>query len=251
MDAVAVDGADLGGGAVVDPLVIEAAVDVQEDSVAGGVAAFFRTPSGPGQLGPGDPPEGAELAADPVGQVLAVDVGHCQHRHRRGAVIADVDHGNGGELVPGLLGRRRGVFPASPGSGRLAGGELTAPVGGQCLLFVGIVLAAVDRQLGGGDLVVVGEAGKLGGQPAGSDRPTLVLIAEAPQCCARRGSHRREHGGGVAGRDLRHLVEHHHRTLRQGRAVQTPPEWSRLSGVPRMASRRTTGSRPFTPASGP
>ena len=58
MDAVAVDGADLAGGAVVDPLVAEAAVDVQEDSVAGGVAAFVGTPSGPGQLGPGDPPEG-------------------------------------------------------------------------------------------------------------------------------------------------------------------------------------------------
>ena len=73
------------------------------------------------------------------------------------------------------------VFPAVAGADGLAVGELAGAVGGERLLFGRSDLAAIDGQLGGGDLAGLVEAGEFGGETSGLDRSSLVVVAEAPQ----------------------------------------------------------------------
>ena len=217
-----VDGGDLAGGSVVDPLTILLAVEVQEEPVAFGVAPLAGSPGGPGHLGAGEPADGSELASDSVGEILAVDVGHGQHGDRGRRVIADVDDSGGGELVAGLLGCRGAVLPALAGAGRLAAGEGPGAVRREGGLLVGVVLAAVDRQLRRAHLAMVGESGPFGGETAGSDGAALILVPEAPQRCAGRGRDCIEDRGGGASGDLGDFVEHDHRPGRQRDGVEAP-----------------------------
>ena len=102
--AVVGHGGDGDDAAVVEALPAGAEGAVDEDAVAGGVAAFALVPGRAGEFGAVDVPGGAEAAPDAVGEVFAVGVGDGEGHDAGGAVGGDVGGGGVGEGFPGGVG---------------------------------------------------------------------------------------------------------------------------------------------------
>ena len=82
-------GGDGDDAAVVEPLALGAEGAVDEDAVAGGVAALAGSPGGSGQFGAVDLAGRLEPATDPVGEVFAVGVGDGEGDDPGGSVGGD------------------------------------------------------------------------------------------------------------------------------------------------------------------
>ncbi len=151
--STAVDGAD---GAVDERGVAVAVAGVEQDPVAGLVAAVGR-PAGPGDRGPGEGAGVGESAADAVGEVLGLGVGHDEGDRGLGAVADDVGGDGVGHRPPGVLRVWRRCVP-SRGRGAAvvtrSGRRRSSRIEG--VAVVGVDLAAVDGQPGGGDRSGVG-----------------------------------------------------------------------------------------------
>jgi hypothetical protein len=213
-------GGDGDNAAVVEPLAVGGEGAVDQDAVAGGVAALAVSPGGPGQLGAVDLAGRPEPAADPVGDVFAVGVGDREGGDAGGSVGGDVSNDGGGEGFAGGVRGAEIVLPAVSAADCLAGGHEAGPVDGEGVAFGGVELAAVLGQVRGGDVPVGAEAGEFGAEPAGSYRLGLVRVTQAPQGCFWCDGHGGEHDLGVGGGDLGHLVEDDHRPGWEGGAVE-------------------------------
>jgi hypothetical protein len=213
-------GGDGHHAAVVEALPVPSEGAVDEDAVAGGVAALAMSPGGPGEVGAVDLAGRLEPAPDPVGEVFTVGVRDREGHDPGRAVGGDVSDDGGGERFPGGVGGTEVVFPAVVAADGLAGGDEPGPVEGEGVAFGRVELTAVLGQLRRGDLIVRAEAGEFGAETTGPHRLGLVGITQAPQACVRCGGHGGEHDLGVGGGDLGHLIEDDHRTGGEGGAFE-------------------------------
>ena len=200
------DGQD---AAVVEPLPAGAQGAMDEDAVAGGVAASAVSPGGPGQLRARDVPRGPEASPEAVGEVFTVGMGDGEDGDAGGAVGGDVVGGGVGQGFAGGVGGAEVVLPAVLGADALAGGDVPGPVMGECPAFGGFELATVLGEGWCGDPPAGGEAGEFGAQSSGPHRLSLVGIAEAPQAGVSGGSNGGKDDLSVGGGNLGNLVEDH------------------------------------------
>jgi hypothetical protein len=120
-------------GAVVEAQAAGAEGAVDQDAVAGGVAAFAVVPGRADQLGAVDVARVLETVADAVGEVFAVVVGDGEGDDPGGAVDGEVGGDGGGEGFASGVGGAEVVFPAVLGADGLAKGDVAGPVAGQRL----------------------------------------------------------------------------------------------------------------------
>ncbi|MGH8993472.1 MAG: hypothetical protein ACRDZ7_18340, partial [Acidimicrobiia bacterium] len=119
--------------AVVKALPAGADGSVDQDAVAGAVAALPASPGGTGQFRSLEVAGGSQAQADAVGEVFAVGVSHGQRHHLVGPIGGDVGGDGVGQGFAGGVGGAEVVFPALPGADRLAHGNVAGPVVGQRL----------------------------------------------------------------------------------------------------------------------
>ena len=104
-----------------------------------------------GDRRPGDGAGVGEAAADAIGEVFGLGVGDDEGDRVLGAVGDDVGGDGVGHRPSGVLGGGAGVFPSVVAAQLLRGERVAAAQEVEGVAVVGVDLAAVDGQLGGGN----------------------------------------------------------------------------------------------------
>ncbi len=193
--------------------IIEIDMGVEEDAIPGLIGPRSG-PTRPLQGRPADHALGDQVGADAVGQGFAVGVGDGQDGHPVRPVHLQISQHGPGHGVQRLGAVGVVVFPAGPVAELLAGSDIPGPETAERVLFDGVGLAAIHRQLGRRHPSLSGLFGQAYCQPAGADRLGLEGIAHHPDLSARAGHGRGQHRLGVPVGQLGELVHDHHTTGR-------------------------------------